>query len=193
MDWKTRVTKWVHEGRVWRANESSGTAFVTAVPTTLAAWALFNGEPTEGKYYVVLSAYAIATLMPGALTQWGMVHQISNLATGTATPAADLVTSTVCVNLKGNEGVYGGRAIISLALAVLNDRWATIGANRNSVVNSLEGQQVYEAHTPPIILPPGSIYSLEGVASATGVQGSLGNVWAEVDAKEIRELGLDAS
>lgn len=190
MDWKTRVAKWVHEERVWRANESTGTASLTATPTTTAAWAIWNGEPTEGKYFVMLAAYAHVDSLPAALTQWGLHHQVSKLAIGTAAPAADLVTSTVVVNQKGNSGVYGGRAVISLALAVINDRWSPVGENSNSVVNSLEGQQVYQPLRPAVMLPPGGLYSLHSVASATTVDTVLGNVWAEVDAEEIREMGL---
>ena len=191
MDWKTRVAKWVHEERVWRANESTGTASLTATPTTTAAWALWNGEPTNGKYYVMLAAFAHVDSVPAALTQWGLHYQVSKLAIGTGAPAADLVTSTVVVNMKGNAGVYGGRAVISLALAVINDRWSPIGTSTSSLVNSLEGQQVYESHRPAVLLPPGGLYSLHSVASVTTADTVLGNIWAEVDASEIRELGLD--
>ena len=139
---------------------------------------------------MVLAAFAHVDSLPAALTQWGLHYQVSKLAIGTAAPAADLVTSTVVVNQKGNAGVYGGRAVISLALSVVNDRWSPIGQSVTSLVNSLEGQQVYEAHKPAVIVPPGGLYSLHSVASATTVDTVLGNIWAEVDASEIRELGL---
>ena len=188
MDWETRVAKWVNEGKVWRANETTLAASPIAVPTTTAPWALYNGEPKGGKAYVILGSYGIQGGTPAALNSWGLVDQVSDLATGTTEPAADLVTSAVAVNRKGNQGIYGGAAVISLALTVLDDRWAPVGGSTNTVVVSLTGTQLYVSLAPPVILPPGSIYSLASVASAVAVTVRLGNVWAEIEPAELAEI-----
>ncbi len=193
MDLKTRIAKWVHNGQVWHARETTATALVIAVPTggtTTAAWALYNGEADAGKSYVVLAAFGIQHAAAAPLNSFGLVYQVSDLATTTAEPAADLVTLTVVQNMKGNAGTYGGAAVISLALTVQNDRWAPIGQSVNPILASLPGLQIYEDHVPPVVLPPGAIYSLEGVAAAVGVTARLGCVWAEVEASELKEMGL---
>ncbi len=190
MDWDTQVAKWTHEGKVWRANETALQAAVLAVPTTTAAWALYNGEPKGGKWYIVLASYAIQGANGATLSQWGLVHQVSDRAQGTAEPTDDLVTAAVVVNQKGNQGVYNGAAVISLALAVLDDRWSPIGPTAAIVVASLSGSQLYVPHTPPSMIPPGSIHSLEMVASHTAITGRMGDLWAEVTEEELKDIGI---
>ena len=191
MDWKTRVAKWVHEGKVWRADATATAAGVKAVPTTTAAWMFYNGEPKGGDVYVMLATFGIQTVAGAALSSWGIVNQVSDLATGTTAPTADLVTSLVCVNMKGNQGVYGGSAVISLADTVVDDRWAPIGNSTNTAVQSLSGTQIYVPLWPPVLVPPGSIYSLTSIVASTDEDIRLGNVWAEVDPAELAEMGLD--
>ncbi len=192
MDWKTQIAAWVAQGRVWRANETTLAAVVTAVPTTTAGISFFNGELEGGKSYLLLAAYAIQGGTPAALSSWGLVHQLSHLATGTVEPAAGalLVTSTVVAGLRGNQGVYGGAAVIDIGETVLDDRWAPIGNSEDTVVISLTGSQLYIPLMPPIEVPPGALYSLMGVGAAVDITLRMGAVWAELEQAELDALGL---
>ncbi len=189
MDWDTRVMKWVNEGKVWRADETTLRSSVLAVPTTTAGISLQNGEPTNGKHYVVLAIYGIQGGTPAALTSWGIVHQLSDLAVGTADVTAELDTAVTVVNLKGNGGIYGGAARMDIDLVVLDDRWAPIGYSTNTAVISLTGSQIYEPLNPVQIIPPAAVHSLEAVASAVDATVRLGWVWAEIEPEELDSLG----
>ena len=188
MDWEILQGHWVHEGKVWKALETNFTAMATAVPTTTAAFSLYNGEPAGGSWYVILAAYGIQGGTPGNRVQWGIVSQVSSLATGTAEPTADLDTVDVMAPLVGSGGKYGGAAVIDLGLTVVDDRWAPIGYSIDSARSGTAGTQIYTPIEPAVQLPPGSIYSLEAVASGSDSTVKLGCMWAEVDHDVLDEL-----
>jgi len=193
MDWKTQVAAWVAQGKVWKANETTLAAVVTAVPTTTAGISLWNGDEAKlNRSYLVLAVYAIQGGTPAALSSWGLVHQLSDLATGTTQPAAGalLDTSTVVVGVRGSQGVYGGAAVIDIGETVLDDRWAPIGDSADTVVISLTGSQVYVPLYPPVEIPPGALYSLMGVGAAVDITLRKGIVWAELEQDELDALGL---
>ena len=186
MDFDAHVARWTNEGKVWRVNETSLAAVVTAVPTTTAGISFWNGNLKGGKVIVALAVYAIQGGTPAALNSWGVVHQLSDLAQGTADPlpGAVLTPDVVVVNMKGNAGKYGGGLVIDIGETVLDDRWAPIGDSVNTVVISLTGTQIYTPLFPVIEIPPGAMYSLMGVGSATDVTLRIGIVFVELAVEE---------
>ncbi len=189
MDLLTRVMKWTSEGKVWRADETTLRASVTAVPTTTAGISIWNGEPNiGGKAYVFLVVYGIQGGTPAALNSWGIVHQVSDLAAGTTQPTADLASSTIVVGMGGNKGIYKGAAVFDVDLSVVDDRWAPIGYSTNTSIISLTGTQIYVPLMVPVIVPPGAVYSLEATAAAIDVLTRLGWIWAEVEQEELDGL-----
>ena len=190
MDWETQVAKWVYEKKVWRSNETALAAAVTAVPTTTAGITFWNGEPEGGKSLLFLAVYAIQGGTPGEINSWGMVHQLSDLATGTVdpSPGAILDTSDVVVSYKGNAGKYGGAVVVDIGETVLNDRWAPIGNSTNTVVISLTGTQTFFPLSPVIEAPPGAMYSLMGISAAVDVTLRMGAVWVELEQAELDAL-----
>src|SRR3990167_10072401 len=51
-------SKWVAEGKGYSVIEATATAGVAALPTTTAGLTIQNGEPDNGKWYVVHSVFA---------------------------------------------------------------------------------------------------------------------------------------
>ena len=178
------LSKWVQEGKVWQAIETTATAFVIALPTTTAGFSMYNDEPDTGKWYVVLGALAWQAANAATQASWGIAHQVSSVKPATK-PTADLAAATIVKGLRANMGTYNGRAIFDLALSVADDRWAPVSGSVNTVVVSLSGTQLYIPLAVPVHLPPGGVYSVEGIASAVDITGKLGFVWAEVYRDEL--------
>ena len=194
MDWDTQVARWINESKVWTVIESSLAAVVTAVPTVTAGISLFNGNPEGGKSFLVLALMAIQGGTPATLNSWGIVHNLSSLATGTAEPGAGalLDTDDVVINLKGGSGKYGGAAVVDIGETVINDRWTPIGDSVNTVVISLTGTQIHKTLKPVVEVPPNGLYSLMGVGSTNDLTVRKGFIWAELEQEELDNLGLAA-
>lgn len=174
--------KWLVEGKGWRFIETSATAFVIALPTVTAGVSLYNDEVRD--WYVVDSVFAWQAANGAAQASLGIAHQVSSVKPATK-PTADLVTGTVIKGLKGNQGQYAGAAIIDLALSVADDRWEPVGPSVNTAVVSLSGTQIDVPLHQPVLLPPGSLYSVEGIASAVDITGKLGMRFYQVDPDEL--------
>ncbi len=169
----------VNEGCVWTAEQATLVACAIAVPTTTAGISLYNNEPEGGKSYVILDIFGIQGGAPAALNSWGILHCIHADKPATL-PTADLATATYVKGMKPRQGSYGGAAILDLACSVTDDLWRPAGNSINTVVISLTGTQIYVLIDGKVVIPPGGMYSLRGIASAVDVTVRLGYTWAEV-------------
>ena len=113
-----------------------------------------------------------------ALNSWHLMHLPSHIKP-TTKPTADIAVASIRSFGKTPSRAYGGKAIVDLAATVVDDLWAPIGPMVGTTVASLTGTAVWVPLNGGVILEPGGQYSIEMVASATGITGRLGFVWAE--------------
>lgn len=171
-------TSLVKAGKVWNVGELTATAAVTGVPTTTAGLTLYNDEPEgSGKDYVMLAAFYTQVGNGAALNSVHLMHLPSTIKP-TTKPTADIAAASI-KNMKTPSGAYGGKAIVDLGATVTDDLWTPVGPFAGTTVVSLTGTSIFAWLYGLVIVEPGGQYSIESVASATGITGRLGFIWAE--------------
>ena len=163
-------------GNTWHVAIATANAFthVAAWPTTRAELVLHNGEPSNGKSYVVNSVWAanVATSIV-VLSAYTILAQLVASGTAPTDDTAQLITSA------SGRGTYGGRAkraLASTAFAVAN-RWQVLG-NMTSAVASI-GHSVIAQVNGALIIPPGGVLCLNLVTGTAVGTASIGLTWTE--------------
>ena len=175
----------VAEGRVWRANETTATASVTALPTTAGLFTLGNNEPDNGLLYVVIAVYGFNSANAVALDNWALAGVLSQRRAVTGgldvTMARDIAAGTGAVNQLGGSIVYNGNAILDEGVTVTDDRWFPLGMNSGSTaINSATGGAVWHWLHGLVVLPPKTLFSMASTATSASNTTRKGVVWAEV-------------
>ena len=175
----------VAEGGVWRANETTATASVVALPTTAALFTLGNNEPDDGKWYVVLAAYGFNSANAAAIDNFGLAGVVSQRKALTGgldvTMARDIASATGVINMLGGRVVYNGNAILDEGVTVTDDRWFPLGMNSGSTaVASATGGCVWNWLHGLVVLPPKTLFGMVSTATSTSNTTRKGLVWAEV-------------
>ena len=177
-----RRAQWVAEGKGYRVIEATATAGVAALPTTTAGLTLQNGEPDNGKWYVIHSVFATCEASAAAVETAYIAHCIGMNRVAAATQ--DLALTSV-KPLLGGAGPYSGTAILDLAATVVDDLWMPISNVVSNAVASNGEFSIVAQLDGLVVLKPKAQYSLELLATTTGVTGRLGIVWFEVDPTEL--------
>src|SRR3990167_6001002 len=112
--------KWVAEGKGYRVVEATATAGVAALPTVTAGLTIQNGEPDNGKWYVVHSLFATFEASAAAVESAYIAHCVGMNRVAAATQ--DLALTSVKPLLAG-AGPYAGLAILDLGATVVDDLW----------------------------------------------------------------------
>ena len=175
----------VAEGVVWRSQEASATASVTALPTDAGLYTLGNNEPDDGKWYVLLAVTAFNSANAAAFDSFGLaacVSQLPAVTGGISTTLAQDVAKTTIKNLAGvRGGGYSGRAILDTGVTIVDDGWFPISGNSGSTaINSSKGVTMWHWLHGVVILPPKTLISIVGTATDTGNTTRKGFVWAEI-------------
>lgn len=177
----------VAEGRVWRAQEASATASVTALPTTASLFTLANNEGDDGSWYVVLAVYAFNAANAAALDVWGLAGCLSmqQAATGgiDVTVARDIASTSIKPMLGGYGTVspYGGRAIVDTGVTITDDLWFPLAtSNGSTAINSGTGGSLFHWVNGLIVLKPKSLFGMVSTATSTSNTTRKGVIWAEV-------------
>ena len=174
--------KWVAEGKGYQVGEATAVAAVIALPTTTAGLTIQNGEPDNGKWYVVHSVFAQIEASGAAVQTVGLAHCIGMNRVAAATQDVAL---TSIKPLLGGSGPYAGLCIVDLAATVVDDLWKPVGSQISNAVASNGAGQIDTFLDGLVILKPKAQYSLKLVGTATSVTGRLGVRWFEVDANEL--------
>lgn len=159
----------VRQGETWQVLFGAGTA-LTGVPSTSGLGTVWNGEPGNGKYFVIDSVQCFRPIIDvttvDMATLWA---QISRPPVATPTDAALAIRS-----LSGRYS-YGGRArTISSLGTTLSNRWEVIG--QMGSVAAIAGSAWVSADIDVLgkfIVPPGGAFSLhasEVTATASGIR-----------------------
>lgn len=174
--------RWVAEGKGYKVIEASATAGVIALPTTTAALTIQNGEPDNGKWYVVHSVFCTFEASAAAVETAYIAHCVGMNRVAAATQ--DLALTSVKPLLAG-AGPYAGAAILDLAATVVDDLWSPASNTVSGAVASNSEFSLVHLLDGLVIIKPKAQYSLEICATTTGVTGRLGLAWFEVDRDEL--------
>jgi len=186
-----RYAPLVAEGCVWRAQETTATASVTALPTTAGLFTLGNNEPDDGKWYVVLAVYAFNAANAAALDAFGLVGCLSQLRAVTGgidvTMAQDLAKTTI-KPMSGNvQGQYNGKAILDTGVTITDDRWFPLASDSGSTaINSGTGKTLFNWIDGLIVLSPKTLFSMVSTATSASNTTTKGLIYAEVPREWLR-------
>jgi hypothetical protein len=115
----------VRLGQSWSITTPAANHFapVAALPTTRAEMVLYNGEPSNGKSYLIDSVFAVADTSIAAAGVITLLGQM--VASGTA-PTDN---TAVLVNSRSGRAAYGGRAKKAIANTAFGiaDKWEVLG------------------------------------------------------------------
>lgn len=167
-------------GDSWQVRATTAAAPVAAIPTTAALIGLWNGEPANGKSYVIDSVFLVTVANTAAIQAMSILANVSKQAVLTA-----LANTLTPLPLYANR-TYGGKARVDVAITL--DGTNGVAANWNPLGSSVAAQNTPQIGTTldidvrgKIIIPPGgqlALTCLAGAATASSVH--LGIRWHEV-------------
>ena len=177
----------VNEGRVWKAQDGTTTAVNNgALPTTTAGLTIQN--PTRDTSYLVLAVTAIANVSPAAVTTWGLilcVHQLAVASLYTRDVSMAVTGASVGGGMKAGQGAYTGQIILDRGATVVDDGWVPIGPQVCNEIASGDWSQLYFALPVPVIIAPGHHISFGAVGESATTEVGIGLVWAEIGEDEL--------
>lgn len=166
----------VRLGDTWQVSIPTGSAFthVAAWPTTRAELLLYNGEPSNGKSYVIERVWAanVATSI-AAESSYTIVAQIVPSGTAPTDNTACLVTS------RSGRSTYGGRGLKAVANTSYGvaSKWEVLATNVTPAASI--GSAVVADVNGGLIVPPGALLLVNLVAGTATGTASMGIVWTE--------------
>lgn len=166
----------------YKCCQTVATATVVAIPTTTSRLTMWNGEPDDGKSYVIegVHSIAVAGAVASAFTIVGMI----NRGRQTQPSQAQLVLRST------NGALYLGRGSVHITTTNLADAgWFPL---HSSVVNvgtaSAIGLGAYAEVRGGIILPPGGLFSISVVTNSATITQRGGIRWQEVQLPLARSI-----
>jgi len=174
-------TELVRLGRTWTMRTATASAFnaVAALPTTLAAAILYNGEAADGKSYVIHSAWCTTIATAAAATQYSLLIQTLPSPLGVATAPTHSATTTILTSRSGKVGYTGLAKRAVNVTTFFTDGWAVVGVEGGGAAANI-GLGVF-AHIDDIIIPPGGALGLNVIAGTVNTAGMIvGCTWSEV-------------
>ena len=174
-------TELVRLGNTWTMRTATASAFnlVAALPTTLAAAILYNGEAAGGKSYVVHSIFVTSIVTTTALTPMSLLAQVLPNAGNSATAPTHSATTTLITSNSGKSG-YGGNARRAINVTTFfTDLWQVVGAGTGAATASI-ATGVYADVGGGLIIPPAGALGLNVIAGTVATaSGIIGCTWSE--------------
>jgi len=171
----------VRLGNTWTMRTATASAFnlVAALPTTLAAAILYNGEAAGGKSYVVHSIFVTSIVTTTALTPMSLLAQVLPNAGNSATAPTHSATTTLLTSNSGKSG-YGGNARRAVNVTTFfTDLWQVVGAGTGAATASI-ATGVYADVGGGLIIPPAGALGLNVIAGTVATaSGIIGCTWSE--------------
>ena len=167
----------VRLGDSWQVITVTGTAALTALPTTVPGLRLWNGEPAGGKCYVIDSVVAdqrvIDTTQSGGLSLFAMMNK----------PPIAAPTDLALAIRSPLGKTYGGKARTIVSVAV-DDGWYPHGTTASTAPTAVGGS-VWSVHEAKLfglyIVVPGSAFSIQAVKVGSGTAAVFFTIrWHEV-------------
>lgn len=172
----------VRMGNTWSMRTATASAFnaVAALPTTLAAAILYNGEAAGGKSYVIHSAWCTTIVAAAAATQYSLLAQVTPSPLGVATAPTHSATTTLLTSRSGKAG-YAGLARRAVNVTTFfTDGWDVLGTQGGGAAANI-GLGVFADLGGSIIIPPGGAIGLNVIAGTVNTAGMVvGLCWSEL-------------
>src|SRR5512139_2500906 len=176
------LSELVRMGNVWSMRVATASAFnaVAALPTTLGAMILYNGEAAGGKSYVILNAWCTTIVTAAAATQYSLICQALPSALVVATAPTHSPTTTILTSRSG-KAAYTGLAKRAVGVTTFfTDGWEVIGTQGGGAAANV-GLGVFADLQGGIVIPPSGAFGLNVVAGTVNTAGMIvGCTWAEV-------------
>jgi hypothetical protein len=176
------LTELVRMGNTWTMRTATASAFnaVAALPTTLAAAILYNGEVAGGKSYVIHSLFCTTIVTAAAATQYSLICQVLPNPSGVATAPTHSATTTL-LNSRSGKASYTGLAKRAIGVTTFfTDMWEVVGTNGGLAAANVGGG-VFADVQGGIIIPPGGALGLNVVAGTVNTAGMIvGCTWTEI-------------
>lgn len=155
-------------------NGATGRAPVTALPTTAAAWVLWNGESAGGPSYCIENL-AVVQISGTAAVGGAIMFAITNKAI--AAPASATGYATTSASKGGSQSKAIWADGVTLADA---PTWGFLQANANAAIATIGGASVDVKGR--IIVPPGYALAINyfSAAGTTPLLGASG-IWTEAE------------
>lgn len=169
------LTEVTRLGQSFTVITATAAAPVIAIPTTAALLSLWNGEPDNGKSYIIDSVFAVKVANDASASAMAMLAMLN--VGKIATAIANTLTP------RGTIGqVYNGTGRVAVGTTVVNDGWFPLGQNATSAPTATVsiGQAIDIPLRGLYIVRPGYQFNLSvlaAVATASSVQ--LGIRWHE--------------
>lgn len=165
----------VRLGDSWTCQIATANAYtnVANMPTTRAELALYNGEPSTGKCYVIDSVWFLSLTSITAASGITLIYQVAAAAAALTDDTAQLINSPM-------GRTYGGRAKRAVAVTTMTaNKWAALAAVGAGAAASI-GLGVVAEVNGGIIVPPGATLGLNAVAGTAVGTSLIGVSWHEV-------------
>ena len=171
------LTDVVRLGESWQVSNATGVAPLTALPTTTMGFALWNGEPADGKSYIIDSVAVYDNAVDATQSNMTTLFVMNN-----KTPVS--APSDAALSIRSLSGrTYGGRARTVTTGGCTNDGWFPCGTSAPAAAAA--AGSAWKCLDVPLrgmyIVPPGGQFNLHSAkAAATATQQIWTIRWHEV-------------
>lgn len=161
------LTEIVRLGDSWQVKTTTGLTALTALPTTTNGLGLWNGEPANGKCYIVdsiaVDVRIVDVTQPGTLATYVMMNK---------TPVAAPTDAALAIaSLIGKS--YGGKARTTTNSAVTNDGWFPCG--NTPMVGTVVAGSSWKVQDTQVrgfyIIPPQGMFHIHAAQVGGGAAG----------------------
>ncbi len=154
--------------RLFLAGTATAVAPVAALPTTAAQFALWNGEPVDGKTYTITSV-GFTSIASCAAAQ---ILQLLGLVSAARQP---IISGTAATGPKSTDGIVGGTSALAASAVTLTagmlagGMWHPIGGSVNTAaLTATISTGTWTNVRGLYLLPPGGLFALAVLCNAAG-------------------------
>lgn len=171
----------VRMGRSWSGQLKDANQFtlLITIPTTLADFALQNGEPLGGASYIIDRVWVKCKTSTAAANYLTILGQIIPRGTALVADSANKLVQS----LSGKVATYNGLAqiaVASTAVGAIADKWMPLG-NQCSLPTSTSIAAFTEAQVyGRYVIPPQATFAVTAQEAVSGGAAIIGVEWHEV-------------
>jgi hypothetical protein len=177
-----RYAELVRLGNTWSMRTATASAFnaVAALPTTLGAAILFNGESAGGKSYIIHNIFCTTIVTAAAATQYSLLAQVLPSPLGAATAPTHSASTTILTSRSGKPAYTGMAKRAINVTTFFTDGWDVVGTTGGLAAANVGGG-VFADVDGSIIIPPQGALGMNVVAGTVNTAGMVvGCTWSEV-------------
>ena len=157
---------------------ASAFTYVAAWPTTRGELVLYNGEAAGGLSYVIENAWMYNITSMGASQPMTLIGQL--VAAAAVVPTDD---TAQLISSRSGRATYGGKAkkaVANTAAGQLANLWRVLASSVIPAPTTNLGAALFADIGGRVIVPPGGVYALAGIAGTAVGTAIIGVSWSEV-------------